>query len=155
MNVKVVLEDTAFYRIKSVGTYCFISSEKRRMALCRPLTTSGPMNLIPLFWELSLLSLEPYCRVIGKDMLQALLLASCWLRHYTLTMLLSTQVYEWLTATGWGNLILKGFSDNLQWAWIPYWRSNDIPGHIMPRKLGKRVVRKTAIGSGTDVTLQK
>jgi len=37
VNVKVLLEDTAFYRIKSVGTYFFISFEKRRIALCRPL----------------------------------------------------------------------------------------------------------------------
>ena len=33
VNVKVMLEDTAFYRIKSVRTYFFISFEKCRFAL--------------------------------------------------------------------------------------------------------------------------
>ena len=58
-----------------------------------------------------------------------------WARHFTLTVPLSTQEYEWVPVICWGNLT-KLLESDLRWTSIPSRGSRNTPSHFMLRKLG-------------------
>ena len=58
-----------------------------------------------------------------------------WATHFTLTVLLSTQVYKWVPAICWGNLT-KLWKSDLQWTSIPSRGSRNTSSRFMLQKPG-------------------